>query len=162
MKDNSAWRYFREPYEQKVLDKVQTFFRSTVRREDGFTMVVLPAWKQDQFLCTGDFGEFRFIAKRKEMPDSTPLGQYIVCLDEFDPKWPGDKEQNKALCLEHLKDIEDALLHFPLVFYFDYRPEESYSIFNDKDTQSPAKSDALGVAKALKSIINKLRFLIVF
>lgn len=123
-RDCSVWEYFREPYEQKMVSQTMIFYRDGIRRDDGFTIVKLVSYDNDQYCCRGDFGEFRFIAKRTESQGQEPSERYIVYLDEFAPKWPGDRQENRKLCLTYLKDIESALLHFPTVLYFDYKPED--------------------------------------
>lgn len=125
MGNSLVWQYTKEPYVYELpYTEARTIFLNAIRREDGFTVIKLLSHDDDRFLCRGEFGEFRFIASRKETFKSEPTDKYIVYPDKFDPKWPGDEKENRELCLAHLKDIEDALLHFPTVFYFDYMPQK--------------------------------------
>lgn len=157
MSDSNVWEYFREPYEHEMPrgEKV-TFYRDGIRRNDGFTLIKrFRGMSNGDFICRGDFGEFWFTSKLEDGTASGVLGKCTVYPEKFEPKWPGEEKRNRELCLAHLKDIEDGLLHFPTIYYFDYIPEEPYSIFKEDSLQSPLTSEVSGLTKTIKSIFRR-------
>lgn len=115
------WEVIKEPHEQILADGHISKYEvpGIKRKEDGLTVV----WESgthegiDVFLCRGSFGEFRFQAWRWDDRKNEPLDKYLIFPGEFlSTLWNRniDEKKNRELCLSHAKDIESALLNFPL------------------------------------------------
>lgn len=132
--DNAEWEVVRERRKGKVGDYEVTI----LKRNDGFTFtdIGLNREWQETFLAKGNFGEFKFLASRVQFrrPQEYLTGEVYIDLGNYGKysildkyiiwaDWFGDV--NKKLLLIHAKDIESALLRYPLQpFYKDVPVKE--------------------------------------
>jgi hypothetical protein len=130
-KGDSEWFLVKEPYFDKTSGKNLEI--DVLKRSDGFTLtdIGLNRELQETFLVKGNFGEFKFKAYRTDQlipgKHKTPKDSYVefggydyVILDKYVIyAYLGDKDKfGKNLCLKYSKDIESALLHYPVRFPF--------------------------------------------
>lgn len=104
-----------------------------VKRNDGFTVIREKATRNgatETFVCRGDCGEFEFTATRWNSLKEVPLDTYKVYLNIY------IKEPDLALCKAYAKDIESALLHFPIFRSFNNMPVKKV-IFEAGDVKNP-------------------------
>ena len=114
----SEWQIIPEqrvtPWKNPVDGTYLTYETQLLKRTDGFTVehVGMNREKWETFVAKGSFGEFKFIATRWDQCNDKPSDTYIVhtqASTHFETTF-----QDQALCLSHAKDIESALLQFPV------------------------------------------------
>ena len=118
-KHGEKWTAFEEPYicalsEGKTLELSTTGIK---RDSYGFTMTHESAGYMGEFeifKCTGAFGEFKFEASRRDTPEDEPSDTYKVYLFY--------KNYDNTMIRVHAKNIESALLNFPILRYFKNIP----------------------------------------
>ena len=93
-----------------------------IKRDDGLTITRESAMRNaevETFLYKGSFGEFKFSASRWDMHKGI-MNTYIVYLFS-----PYIEKGDEILVRSMSKDIESALLHFPVSKHFNNKSIES-------------------------------------
>lgn len=144
-KDNLKWEVVKE----KRIGEVGAYEVTMLKRKDGLTFadIGLNGEWQETFLVKGSFGEFKFLASRvkfrrpeENFADETyiELGKYgkYSILDKYIilTNWFGNV--NKKLLLAYAKDIESALLHYPLQSFYKNIPVKEV-VFDIGETTQP-------------------------
>ena len=104
-----------------------------LKRNDGFMVDNIKASRNgatETFVCTGGFGKFSFTASRWDSLKEKPLDTYKVFLNVY------IKEPDLSLCKAHAKDVESALLHFPISRHFKGVPVKKV-IFETGEVRNP-------------------------
>jgi len=126
-KDEYKWHIVKEMRKNPVLGVM--IEHTMITRQDGFTVesIGIGRFLEETFLAKGNFGEFKFVASRMEQRD--PIGseqsieagggypyvlsnKYIVRAIEssiFEIT-----KNDVLLCKKYSRDIESALLNFPM------------------------------------------------
>ena len=98
------------------LGKMVTIQVYGVRRADDFSLIreEIERERHETFCCSGSFGQFKFFASRWDILKNQPKDCYIVYVDI--PVLDSNRKNwaNPSLCRIHARDIESALLHFPV------------------------------------------------
>jgi hypothetical protein len=115
------WEAFKEEYVLELIDTSITLHKDGVRREDGTTVMCVAqeysGWRT--FVLKTPQGGGVFYAERWNDFGETPRDNYVVRVRTYTRRWEEEwgvknKEENQRFVLAHAKDIESALLHFPL------------------------------------------------
>ena len=126
-KDDSEWEVVKEPYINSINNELME--KVKLKRKDGSTISIAGGAHRgldDIFLVKGNFGEFKFLASRMEQRE--PIGSEYYIISDAAPyvvsdtyivwvNWSVDintAERDKKLRVEYSKDIESALLCFPV------------------------------------------------
>ena len=115
--DTSEWRVVTETRQYQDIKRPdgspETFETSFLKRDDGATFertgLGRPEEMTEFFTCKGAFGEFTFSAERWDLLKGKPLDTYTVKLYSHMDK------SHLRLALSHAKDIESALLRYPVM-----------------------------------------------
>jgi len=134
------WEFFEELYTDPKTIKKITMNRFGVRREDGFSILGLVTYVEDKsnvFLCRGDFGEFRFMANRWNSRENKPSDTYIVYTNLLASDSGMNRDTHRKLILDFAKDIESALLAFPIYKSYNDLPVRKvlFNISTDPENQ---------------------------
>jgi hypothetical protein len=121
--DASVWHVVKEKREYKDLKRPdgtpETYEATLLRRDDGLTVERIglgrPGELDETFLFKGSFGEFKVSASRYDMLKGI-TDTYVVML------YPPRIQKAEALARSMSKDIESALLHFPIHRIFNNIP----------------------------------------
>lgn len=147
-RDSERWqlvsqhRTYRTAFE---LDEVtRTYDILGVKQDNGFIMTLegITEDRTEIFLCAYKNDEFRFSLKRWSMSsrgDVRVNPKYLLSLYWFYPNWPGNKPNNIELCHTYYKEIELALLNFPLMrMFLEYTPINEIAFEMDESLISSA------------------------
>lgn len=130
VKVDSVWEVVKEAHELKLHSgNIEKYEITYIRRNDGFYLqaIGLSRELQEEFLVKGNFGEFKFRAWRTEQREPRGSEVYVesggypyVITDTYIiyTNWSGMDKKAKELCLTYSKDIEAALLHYPVEIPF--------------------------------------------
>ena len=119
------WEEFTEPATVIISEALtKTWDRKCIKRTDGYTVmrISLGPDKQEIYNCRGPFGEFRFFAYRWNIEKNEPIDTYVVYLKMHEADWPLDASKNEEMIRTYSKDIESALINFPLHTAFKSQP----------------------------------------
>ena len=107
-----------EEFTESLTDSFGTTWKKrAIRNINGFTLIAEKMTVENKlqtFICRGDFGEFRFFASRWDGKEDKPADTYIVKANLISGDWNANKEEHRKIVLLHAKEIESALLAFPL------------------------------------------------
>jgi hypothetical protein len=115
------WEAFKEEYVLELIDTSITLHKKGVRREDGTTVMCVArdysGW--GTFVMKTPEGGGVFYADRWNSFERTPRDSYIVRVRTYTRRWEEkwgvvNSAENQRFIMAHAKDIESALLHFPL------------------------------------------------
>lgn len=112
------WEEFTEDYTDPKTGSTWTNQKG-IKRADGFALMRHGMDKEGNqtFVCKGDFGEFKFYASRwygELLHGGKLLDTYTVWVNGNPDRGYMDKEMHREFVLNFAKDIESALMAFPL------------------------------------------------
>jgi len=146
-KDASVWHVVRETridkWHKNPDGSSKTHEGTLIQRDDGLSVertgMGRPEEMTEFFTCKGTFGEFKFTASRWNLLKAEPVDTYTVNLYNY------VQEPDLKLALSHAKDIESALLHYPVHQFHKNMPVKDV-VFRTGDVRSPVTSHAEEIA----------------